>query len=167
MAGGGRGGPPPGLEIRPARDGDAAFLADLCNLFNAPINGGEAPMTAERVRCDWLAPGPFGVLVAVLDGRSVGYALHGPAYESAFAARGRFLNDLAVAPGARRRGVGRALIARLARLTRDEGGSFLWWVNSDALPDGLGLYRGLADVEDRINAFAVTRAGFAALADED
>ena len=160
-------GPPAGLRVRPATEADAAFLADLANAFYAPVTGGGAWMTLERVREDWLAAAnPFAVLVAALDGRPVGYALHGPAYESAWAARGRYLNDLAVIPEARRRGVGRALVARLARITRDEGGTFLWWVNADALPEGLGLYRRLADVEERVNAFAVTRHRFRALADE-
>ncbi|MEO1688046.1 MAG: GNAT family N-acetyltransferase, partial [Pseudomonadota bacterium] len=105
-------------------------------------------------------------LVAELDGRVAGMALHLFAYETAYAQRGRYLQDIAVFPWARRRGVARALIARLAALTRDEGGMFLWWMNMDTMPEGRALYRKICDQEATVVSFAVTQSRFQALADE-
>jgi GNAT superfamily N-acetyltransferase len=167
-------GPPPpgrpapaGLRIRPAADGDAAALAVLCNLVGDRVEMGARAMTPEIVRRDVLAPDTdLRALVAEMDGAVVGAALHLFAYETAYAERGRYLQDLAVLPEARRRGIARALIAALARLTRDEGGRFLWWANMETMPEGRSLYRRICDVEGAPAVFAVTRARFEALAAE-
>ena len=165
-AGPAEGAPPPGLRIRIAEDRDAGAVARLCNLVGERVTGGPSAMTAEAVRRDVLSPETeLRTLVAELDGAVVGVALHLFAYETAFAARGRFLQDLAVAPEARRRGVATALIAALARLTREEGGSFLWWTNSETMAEGRALYRRLCDVEAAPASFAVTRGTFERLAD--
>lgn len=114
--------------VRPARPGDAAAVAEL---FNA-INGMDGPppvrMTAEIVRRDLLGPSPRAtLLVAELDGAVVGFATGNTLYDSARAADCVFLNDLYVAPEARRRGAGRALVAALAAEARRRGACCLWW----------------------------------------
>ncbi|MDF2235031.1 GNAT family N-acetyltransferase [Albimonas sp. CAU 1670] len=159
---------PAGLTIREAGDADAQEVARLMNILGAEISGEAGAMTAEIVRRDVFA-GDIGlkVLLAEIDGAAAGVAVHQPAYETAYAVRGRYLQDLAVDPAFRRRGVARALLARLARLTRDEGGGFIWWMNMDAMPGPRALYQAVADVEDRSSAFAVTRARFLALCEED
>ncbi|SFJ15294.1 GNAT family N-acetyltransferase [Albimonas pacifica] len=159
---------PAGLAIREATEADAEPVARLMNLLGSEISGGPGAMTPEIVRRDVLSGAmTLRVLLAEIDGAPAGVAVHQPAYETAYAARGRYLQDLAVDPAFRRRGVARALIARLARLTREEGGDFLWWMNMDAMPGPRALYRAVADVEDRSSAFAVTRGRFAALCAED
>ena len=73
----------------------------------------------------------FGVLVATVDGRPAGYALHHRGYEIDNAARVLYLSDLYVAPEARRLGVGRALMAAMARECRRAGAlEILWRVHS-------------------------------------
>lgn len=158
---------PPGLRVRPAEDRDAGAMADLLNLIVKRIEPDlPGAMSAEIVRRDVLSPDtPLGALVAELDGEVAGVALHLFAYEAAYAARGRYLQDLAVAPALRRRGVATALIAALARLTRAEGGEFVWWINVEAMPEGRALYRRLCDFEEPLVSFAITRETFARLAD--
>lgn len=163
----GRGGRAVTLLIREAEDRDAAALAALANLVGERVHDAGGAMTEEIVLRDVLAPSTdLRALVAELDGEVAGMALHLFAYETAFAARGRYLQDIAVFPRARRRGVARALIARLARLTRDEGGEFLWWMNMDSMPEGRALYRRICDQEASVVSFAVTRERFQALAEE-
>ncbi|MEM1312986.1 MAG: GNAT family N-acetyltransferase [Pseudomonadota bacterium] len=155
------------VHIREAEDRDAAALAALANLVGERVHGGAGAMTEEIVLRDVLTPATeLRALVAEVEGEVAGMALHLFAYETAFAARGRYLQDIAVFPGARRRGVARALIAALARLTRDEGGEFLWWMNMDTMPEGRALYRKICDEEAAVRSFAVTRGRFQALADE-
>jgi len=69
----------------------------------------------------------FQTLIAEERGRVVGYALYFAAYDTDDAARGFYLQDLYVRPEARRRGVGRALMAALARACAADGGSYLFW----------------------------------------
>lgn len=117
------------VRARPARPEDAAVVADL---FNA-INGMDGPpppvwMTAEIARRDLLGPSPRATLfVAELDGAVVGFVTGNTLYDSARAADCVFLNDLYVAPEARRRGAGRALVAALAAEARRRGAGCLWW----------------------------------------
>ncbi len=153
--------------MREGRDADAPALAALYGLLDRPVVGDAAPMTAEIVRRDVLSGAtPMGVLTAEVDGAVAGMAVHLFAYESAWAVRGRFLQDLAVFPAFRRRGVARALIARLAALTAAEGGRFLWLVNAPALAEARPLYEGLCDVSEDLRAYALTRDAFATLAAE-
>lgn len=159
---------PAGLAIREATPADAADVARLLNLLGSEVSGGPGAMTAGIAQADLISGArDLRVLLAEVDGVPAGVALHGPAYESAFAARGRMLLEMAVEPAFRRRGVGRALIARLARLARDEGCGFVWWLSTDSMPAPRGLYRAVADIELRSAAFYLARDAFDRLADED
>lgn len=69
---------------------------------------------------DGLGENPrFQALIAEWDGRPTGYALFF-GYYSAWAGRRLFLEDLFVREAFRRRGVGKALLAAVARLAIDE-----------------------------------------------
>ena len=108
------------------------LIACFALLFNA-INSMDGPpppvwMTGEIVRRDLLGDAPrAALLVAEMDGRLVGFATGNALYDAMRAADAFFLNDLYVAPEARRQGAGRALVSRLAALARDRGALCLWW----------------------------------------
>lgn len=72
---------------------------------------------------------PFEALVAELDGEPVGFALFFPNYSTWLGRPGLYLEDLYVTPAARGKGVGKALLKRLARIAVDRGyGRFEWSV---------------------------------------
>lgn len=115
--------------MRPARPEEAAAVAVMFNALNT-MDGPPPPvaMTAEAVRRDLLGAAPrAALLVAELDGALVGFVTGNPVYDSVRAADTFFLNDLYVAPEARRRGAGRALVAGLAAPARRRGARCLWW----------------------------------------
>jgi ribosomal protein S18 acetylase RimI-like enzyme len=92
----------------------------------------------------------FGALIAEQDGQPVGYALFYPAYDTDHAARGFYLQDLYVVPEARRQGVGRALMAAVARACEADGGCYVFW---NALPEnraGLAFYHAIGAREEKI-----------------
>ena len=69
------------------------------------------------------------VLLARLDGAAVGFALFYGNYSTFRGRCGIHLEDLYVRPAGRSRGIGRRLLAELARLTLERGCTRLeWWV---------------------------------------
>jgi GNAT superfamily N-acetyltransferase len=90
----------------------------------------EAVVTEADVRHSLFGDRPEAeVLIAEIDGDAAGFALFFHNYSTFLGRRGLYLEDLFVLPSHRGRGVGRALMARLARLaTERQCGRFEWWV---------------------------------------
>jgi GNAT superfamily N-acetyltransferase len=63
----------------------------------------------------------FEALLAEVDGQAVGLALHRPSYSTFDGRPGLYVEDLFVAESARRLGIGRMLMARLAAIARERG----------------------------------------------
>lgn len=104
------------LRVRLAERRDAEALVALVKELNAHEGDPTDRFTLEVCRHDWFGrvSSPFVVLLAELDGAAVGYAVLSPDYESGWAMPGWSINDLYVREAARRRGVGRALMAAAA-----------------------------------------------------
>jgi GNAT superfamily N-acetyltransferase len=141
-----------GPVVRAAEAGDAAVVAELFNAINSLDAGGPlVPMTAETVRRDLLGPDPLAVLrVAELDGAVVGFATAHRLYDSIRAAPCLMLNDLYVAPAARRRGAGRALMAHLAAIARDWDAACLWWGVDQGDDEARAFYAALGAREEEV-----------------
>jgi GNAT superfamily N-acetyltransferase len=73
---------------------------------------------------DGFGPRPrFECLLAEIAGEALGFALYLDDYSTFEGRAGVFVEDLFVTEAARGRGVGRVLLARLARIARERGGS--------------------------------------------
>lgn len=160
----------PRLAIRAAAAADAEAIAAMIEELNAHQGDETGHVTAEAVRCDGFGrePPEFRVLLAELDGGAdpVGYALFHPSWSTEVGERGFYLYDLHVRDAARGRGVGRALLAALARLARAEGRTFLWWNSKDWNEGARAFYRRLGATEESVRAHALLGDAFAALAAE-
>ncbi len=117
-----------GLVIRRAEAGDAATLARLIAAL-LDRHGIAAPAGLEAALArDGFGPRPrFEALLAERAGAAVGMALYYPAWRPSLAAPGLVMEDLYVAPEARRGGVGRALFAALAARARARGCAYVEW----------------------------------------
>jgi GNAT superfamily N-acetyltransferase len=121
---------PPAWELRAAAPGDEAQLWALVSGLAAyehlehELEGGP-----EALAADLFGPSPrASVLVADAGGTLLGYAMYFPTYDSfAPGTRGIWLTDLFVSPAHRGAGLGRALLAGVARLTVDRGACRLEW----------------------------------------
>lgn len=124
------------VAVRAMRRRDvAAVVAMMKELIqHIRLHGEEAPggVTQAKIlkngfgRDRW-----FGVLVATVDGKPVGYALHHRGYEVDNSSRVLYLSDLYVRLKARRLGVGRALMAAMAKeCHRVNAKEILWRVHS-------------------------------------
>ena len=83
------------------------------------------------------------VLIAEVDGAAVGFALFFHNYSTFLGQPGIFLEDLFVRPDVRARGVGRALLCRLAAIAGERGCGRLEWAVLDWNAAAIGFYERL------------------------
>jgi GNAT superfamily N-acetyltransferase len=117
------------LHIRPATPHDATtilgFIRELATYEREP----EAVVATEAdlLRDGWGEPARFTALIAEYDGVAAGFALYFATYSTWRGHHGIRLEDIYVTPALRGHGIGRALLARLARIAVDEGCPRLEW----------------------------------------
>ena len=87
----------------------------------------------------------FRALIAEWEGQPAGYALLF-GYYSTWAGRGLFLEDLFVREAFRRRGIGKALLAAVARVAVDEHGYGIHWEVLNWNAPAIELYKELGAI---------------------
>ena len=114
--------------------------------------------TEEKLRSTLFSDRPAAeVIIARTGGEPVGFALFFHNYSTFLAQRGIFLEDLFVKPEARDRGVGRALLAALARIAIDRGCGRLEWSVLDWNETAIAFYRKIgAQAMDEWTTFRLT-----------
>jgi GNAT superfamily N-acetyltransferase len=153
------------VRVRAARPAEAAILAEMANDLNDHVGIHGRPFTPERVLADGFGAGPaFTALVAELDGAVVGYVFFSPSYNTDVAARSMWLHDLFVAPTARGRGVGYALMAGVAAETVRAGCASLEWGVHTANARAIEFYRRLGAVGGEVHVMGVDGERLRALA---
>ena len=81
--------------------------------------------------------------MAEVDGEPVGFALAFPTFSTFRGQPGLYLEDIYVRPEHRGQGIGKALLATLARLARDRGFGRLEWSVLNWNEPAIGFYRAL------------------------
>ena len=133
------------MRIRDAAPDDVPLILALIRELAAYEKlAHEVVATEAGLRETLFGPAPRAeVLIAERDGSPVGFALFFHNYSTFLGQPGIYLEDLFVRPEARHLGVGRALLARLARLAVDRGCDRLEWAVLDWNVDAIGFYRKL------------------------
>lgn len=118
-----------GLVLRDATPADVPTIARFVRaLAEYEKLGHEARGTeADFHAAIFGVPARAGCLIAEVDGAPAGMALYHWTFSTFLARHGRWLEDLWVEPAFRRRGIAKALFARLAKETLAEGGRRLAW----------------------------------------
>jgi GNAT superfamily N-acetyltransferase len=114
---------PPVIAIRFATEADVGLLLRLIRELAEYERAPDAVVaTEENLRCYGFGPNPcFEALIASLDDEPAGTALFHSRFSTWLGRPTLYLEDLYVRAAARRRGVGRALMARLARIAVERG----------------------------------------------
>jgi len=117
------------LTIRPATLDDAHLLTTMIHeLAEFDRLSHEASVIEDDiVRDGFGAPPKFRVVIAEWDGQPAGYALFFEFYSSFQGRAGLFLDDVFVRSEYREHGVGKALIAHVARIAWQEGYFCIRW----------------------------------------
>src|SRR5262249_37998601 len=107
------------------------------------------------------------VLIAEENGAPAGFALFFHNYSTFLAQPGIYLEDLFVRQEMRGRGIGKALLARLARIARDRGCGRVEWAVLDWNEPSIGFYRsiGAMSLDDWL-IMRLTGEALTALADD-
>lgn len=107
----------------------------------------ECVATEERLRETLFGTDPAASVVLAAQGRQVvGFALWFRSYSTFLARPGVYLEDLFVFPSHRGRGVGRRLLAHLARRAVEQGPGRLEWAVLDWNADAIRFYGSLGAV---------------------
>ena len=133
------------LAIRPATPDDLPLIAELIRAL------AEYEKLAHEVRFDEATLGEklFGarpyaeVLIGESDGAPMGFALFFHNFSTFEGRPGIYLEDLFVRPEARGRGLGKALLAELARLAVARGCARLEWAVLGWNAPSIGFYKSL------------------------
>ena len=151
------------LTLRPAAPGEGAVVLDLVReLADYERLAHEVDATPESFERALFGPNPRAFCeLAFWGGEAAGFALWFYSFSTFRGRHGIYLEDLFVRPALRGRGIGRALLARLARRCRDEGLPRLEWSVLDWNEPALAFYRGLGAVP--MEGWTVQRLSGAAL----
>jgi GNAT superfamily N-acetyltransferase len=136
------------LEIRPAERSDSALILNFVRkLAEYERLLHEVAATEADVVRDLFGPNPRVFCdIALWNGAPAGFALWFHDYSTFRGRHGLFLEDLFVEPAYRGRGIGKALLKRLARRCQAEGLDRLqWWVLDWNAPS-IAFYKSLGAV---------------------
>lgn len=151
------------LSIRSARPGDAplvlAFVRELADYEKLAheVDADEAMIAAALFGP---APNVFAD-IAVWDGAPAGFALWFRNYSSFRGRHGIYLEDIFVRPAFRARGIGKALLAHLARRCVAEGSARLEWAVLDWNAPAIAFYK--AQGAELMNQWTICRVSGEAL----
>lgn len=133
------------LRIRPGQASDVGLIAELIRgLARFEKLEEHVTMTEERLATNLFGAHRYAeTLIAEDDGAPVGFALFFHNFSTFLAQPGIYLEDLFVIPERRGSGIGRALLAELARLAVKRGCGRLEWAVLDWNRDAIGFYERL------------------------
>jgi GNAT superfamily N-acetyltransferase len=151
--------------VRPATPEDAPHIVRLVRAL-AEFEGEPAEsvrLTEAEVLRDGFGPQPrFEALIAELDGEAVGLALFFPNYSTWEGRAGIYVEDVFVEERARATGVGRLLMAEIARIARERAApridlAVLEWNPARQFYERLGMYHMREWLPYRMEADAIER----------
>jgi GNAT superfamily N-acetyltransferase len=133
------------LAIRSAVAADVPVIADLIRgLARYEKLEDEVTMTEELLAKNLFGPRRYAeALIAEEGGAPVGFALFFHNFSTFLAKPGIYLEDLFVVPEQRGRGIGRALLKRLAKVAVERDCGRLEWAVLDWNRDAIGFYERL------------------------
>ncbi len=154
------------ITIRPGRAADARALAAMVNELNVFEGKPGDVYSEDLVKAQAFGATPlFSILVAEADGEVVGYAFFHDSYNPEIAGPEVWLHDVFVREHARSRGVGRRLMAAVARATLARGATTLSWGVLSSNRRARAFYAGLGAKDEDTRILELDGKALGSLAD--
>ena len=136
------------LRVEPATESDVPIiLSYIRKLAEYEKLSHMVVATEEDIREHVFGPNPVAeVLLAYWDEEPVGFALYFRNFSTFLGRAGLYLEDLFVDPAHRGKGIGKALLARLAKIALERGYGRLQWEVLDWNTPSIEFYRRLGAV---------------------
>ncbi len=132
------------FEIRFAVEKDVRVILRLIRSLAEYEHMADQVVATEELLREWIfAKKGAEVLLAELDGRTVGFALFFHNFSTFLGRSGLYLEDLFVEPEFRGRGFGIALLRRLAQIAKERGCGRFEWACLDWNAPSIALYRSI------------------------
>jgi GNAT superfamily N-acetyltransferase len=147
------------LRIAPANESDVPVILSFIRKLAEYEKLSELVVaTEENIREHVFGRNPVAeVLLAYWDEEPVGFALYFRNFSTFLGQPGIYLEDLFVEPGHRGRGIGKALLTRLAKIAVERGYGRLDWAVLDWNAPSIEFYRSLGAVPlDAWTAYRLT-----------
>jgi GNAT superfamily N-acetyltransferase len=151
------------MHIRVATEADIPAILELIHALAIYEREPDAVQIGEaELRRDGFGPRPlFECLIADDDGEAAGFALYFPIY-STWRGPSLHLEDLFVQPSHRGRGIGKALLARVAAIALERGCARMQWDVLDWNTSAIDFYHSRGAI--MLESWRIMRATGAALA---
>jgi GNAT superfamily N-acetyltransferase len=133
------------LKIRPAQESDVDAIFDLIRGLAAFEKlSDRVTGNTELLRSHLFGTRPYAeAIVAELDNHPIGFALFFHNYSTFLTQPGLYLEDVFVRPEYRRQGVGKALLAAVAKIAVDRGCGRLEWSVLEWNQNAIEFYQSL------------------------
>ena len=133
------------LNIRPACREDCPLILEFIRELAAYEKlAHEVVASADQLETSLFGEAPVAeVIIAEWDGAAVGFALFFANYSTFLARAGMYLEDLYVRPEFRGKGIGKALLAKLAGIVIERGWGRLDWSVLDWNRPAIDFYLGI------------------------
>lgn len=153
------------IVIREGRAEDAGEVARLANELDIDQGGAGAQFSPQQVLADGFGPtSDFKLLVADSGSGLVGYAIYSRIYNTDAAAPGLWMGDLYVQPSHQSKGVGRKLLAAVAKAGREAGAVSVWWGTYLWNARAMAFYESCGATRDEVTIYELDEAAMADLA---
>jgi ribosomal protein S18 acetylase RimI-like enzyme len=136
--------------VRRAAPADVVLVAPLFDAYRQFYGCSADLDAAGRFLRDRIERGESVVFVAALEGKGVGFVQLYPTFTSIGARRAWILNDLYVAPEARRRGVGRQLMDAARQMAEETEAAWLELATARDNSKAQALYRSCGYKKDEV-----------------
>ncbi|MBR2769428.1 MAG: GNAT family N-acetyltransferase [Solobacterium sp.] len=140
------------MTFRFADEKDCALILDFIRQLADYGKLSDQVVASEDMLKEWIFDKKKAEVLFVLEGeKEVGFALFFHNFSTFLGRAGIYLEDLFVLPEYRNKGYGKALLIKLAQITKERGCGRLEWLCLDWNTPGIAFYRSLGAVplEDR------------------